>query len=596
MVLRMVFMWWLMSWFKGAKNPQQGAKLDPVSYSFPKFNKGELVDCYVFLTETASVRGGHYDLADLIWSETSVALAAQDPRNISYMYEPSKNVQNNGSLYLHAVLAKAGETINPADPDYNEDLVFGRAFNLITYFARPRNETGVKLLSGETFAEGVKKVRPDAGPREIISFLKPNISIQVVDHFVTYPKKGIPQPIAPHLQYGMDANYFPIIYFNDFWLLRDYLVPMNETVTNVTLHLDLGYISTSWWTLLLQMDQSFSMQRGMGMQAEGEADELKRIFLEGNPILLAVTMVVSLLHTVFDMLAFKNDIGFWKNNKSMEGLSARSVIINAVCQLIILLYLFDNETSYVVLFSSVVGTGIEFWKVTKAMNVTFDPAKFPYVKFSDRASYTKTKTKQYDEEATRYLSYVLYPCIVGYAIYALLYKSHKSWYSWVLSSLVGAVYLFGFILMCPQLYLNYKLKSVAHLPWRQMTYKFLNTIIDDLFAFVIKMPLLHRLSVFRDDLVFLVYLYQRWIYRVDPKRVNEFGWGGEPEAEQVDTAKTEDAAPLLPATDGSALVQQMEDKAQGSGEETCRQRLNASTTVEAVEAVASELEESRKDK
>ena len=27
-----------------------------------------------------------------------------------------------------------------------------------------------------------------------------------------------------------------------------------------------------------------------------------------------------------------------------------------------------------------------------------------------------------------------------------------------------------------QLYLNYKLKSVAHLPWRQMTYKFLNTV------------------------------------------------------------------------------------------------------------------------
>jgi len=53
-------------------------------------------------------------------------------------------------------------------------------------------------------------------------------------------------------------------------------------------------------------------------------------------------------------------------------------------------------------------------------------------------------------------------------------------------------------MMCPQLFINYKLKSVAHMPWRQMTYKFLNTIIDDLFAFVIKMPMLHRLSVFRD--------------------------------------------------------------------------------------------------
>jgi hypothetical protein len=36
-----------------------------------------------------------------------------------------------------------------------------------------------------------------------------------------------------------------------------------------------------------------------------------------------------------------------------------------------------------------------------------------------------------------------------------------------------------------------------------------NTIVDDLFAFVIKMPLLHRLSVFRDDLIFVIFLYQR---------------------------------------------------------------------------------------
>jgi hypothetical protein len=28
---------------------------------------------------------------------------------------------------------------------------------------------------------------------------------------------------------------------------------------------------------------------------------------------------------VFDMLAFKNDIGFWKDNKSMKGLSGEAV-------------------------------------------------------------------------------------------------------------------------------------------------------------------------------------------------------------------------------------------------------------------------------
>ena len=32
---------------------------------------------------------------------------------------------------------------------------------------------------------------------------------------------------------------------------------------------------------------------------------------------------------------------------------------------------------------------------------------------------------------------------------------------------------------------------------------------------------------FLTDIVFFIYLYQRWIYRVDPKRVNEFGTSGE---------------------------------------------------------------------
>ena len=53
-------------------------------------------------------------------------------------------------------------------------------------------------------------------------------------------------------------------------------------------------------------------------------------------------------------------------------------------------------------------------------------------------------------------------------------------------------------MMTPQLFINYKLKSVAHLPWRMLTYKALNTFIDDLFAFIIKMPTLYRLGCLRD--------------------------------------------------------------------------------------------------
>ena len=51
--------------------------------------------------------------------------------------------------------------------------------------------------------------------------------------------------------------------------------------------------------------------------------------------------------------------------------------------------------------------------------------------------------------------------------------------------------------------------------------------IVNIFFFEFFQPTMHRLSCFRDDLVFLIYLYQRWIYPVDTKRVNEFGQTGD---------------------------------------------------------------------
>jgi hypothetical protein len=51
--------------------------------------------------------------------------------------------------------------------------------------------------------------------------------------------------------------------------------------------------------------------------------------------------------------------------------------------------------------------------------------------------------------------------------------------------------------MTPQLFINYKLETVAHLPWRMLTSKAPNTFIDDLFTFVLKMSMLY--GYFRDS-------------------------------------------------------------------------------------------------
>lgn len=81
--------------------------------------------------------------------------------------------------------------------------------------------------------------------------------------------------------------------------------------------------------------------------------------------------------------------------------------------------------------------------------------------------------------------------------------------------------------MCPQIFINYKLKSVAHMPWRVLIYKAFNTFIDDVFAWWImaeRTTKKHRLMTLRDDLVFLVFLYQRYLYPVDASRPDEFGY------------------------------------------------------------------------
>merc|ERR1712203_1121005 len=135
----------------------------------------------------------------------------------------------------------------------------------------------------------------------------------------------------------------------------------------------------------------------------------------------------------------------------------------------------------------------------------------------------EASTAELDSTAIKYLSWVLYPFCLGGAIYSLVYTPHKSWYSCTIQTTVNEVYAFGFLFMLPQLFVNYKLKSVAHLPWRAFMYKAFNTFIDDLFAFIITMPTAHRVACFRDDVVFVVYLYQRYLYPVDKKRIDMSG-------------------------------------------------------------------------
>jgi len=314
---------------------------------------------------------------------------------------------------------------------------------------------------------------------QLLLYIKPTLTIQFVDlgAMDLPPRNNMPKQFADHIdwydgeQNEMDGKgwlYYPILYNSEFWISYGSLKEVNGTLMESVVDVSLEPVPMWKWQLQSGMVDNQRKQESFTGEEDDSNDMLRTMLLETNPYLLIVTAIVSVLHTVFDTLAFKNDISFFKNKKSMEGLSLRSMIVNAFFSLVILLYLADNDTSFMVLASNLVGLMIEFWKISKAITIKWEGGKIEWI---EAQSYKKSKTKVFDEIATSHLLFVTMPLVAGYGLYSLYFQKHKGWYSWILNTLVGFIYMFGFVMMTPQLFINYKLQSVAHLNWRTMTYK-----------------------------------------------------------------------------------------------------------------------------
>jgi len=504
----------------------------------------QLFDLRVYVTETAEL--ARFDEDKLVWYEPGLLYSSdgkredQTTRNINVTIAASADVRANlTSLWAHIYVSRLGTSPDPSSKQWAPLGTSAKHHPLIKQIKRKKVKATKNLLSGE-FKDNVSETEAadqNTGiESELVPHWKSELTINLVDDQTIYPNAAsIPPQVKDSLQIDESGPYMPVIFCNEMWSMRDSLVQVNSSTPKLPIALTFAPTTLMRWQLTAQMQTSMEMQATM--HGEDTMEEMRRMFAETSPWLLALTGFVSLLHTLFDFLAFKNDITFWKNNKSMKGISLKSMLLNLFFQTVIFLYLMDSETSWMILGSSGVGLLIEVWKVGKAIKSvrvhTPPECRLPRLEIIPADSYTLSETKVHDDEAMRYLSLLFYPLIVGYSVYSLSYESHKSWYSWLLGSIVGCVYTFGFIMMTPQLFINYKLKSTAHMPWKTFMYKALNTFVDDLFAFIIKMPTMHRLSCLRDDLIFVVYLYQRWCYGVDAKRANEYGQVELDEAEAV---------------------------------------------------------------
>ena len=317
--------------------------------------------------------------------------------------------------------------------------------------------------------------------------------------------------------------HFPI-HVNPFITPRDEYISLMDCPSIPSFEVTYKPIGMSYWMLSEILIRSFDNLEDNMKLNEYDIDSFKMLITGSSTLKLAIVYLVSLLHFVFEYLSIKSDLSFWKNRTNFNGISESSISMNVGMGLISALYVIEQGESKIALYFILIKMFMNLWKIYKMRK-----HEKPVTK---ELSADDLESIHDDEKrCMKYLFLILTPLVAIFCLYRLIYYKYRSWYSWGILSLTAASEVFGFVTMTPQIFMNHRLKSVEHLPWTALTYSFINTFIDDLFAFgIFRVPEVSRYSCLRDDIVFVVICVQRWLYK--DRRVATDDEGDEKETEE----------------------------------------------------------------
>ncbi|KAM8734816.1 lipid scramblase CLPTM1L-like [Acanthopagrus schlegelii] len=437
-------------------------------------------------------------------SQLNLALKI-DPFDPHSTYERQVNVslpqetRANGTLYAVVYVHKVG--VSPLE----DSREVHHAAQLTTYIAPTHTDV-----------QRDKQKRPSP-----VSHWRPHLSITMMSEDFTFNKAGLPSDVRRYMRVSQDGRqmiYLPLLLINELnFRVRD-LMEISSSTVQLPLTVSYEGLSLRGFRFWVHLQDVVYSLRQFGFTEEN-VDEIKETLVDSNLYLLVLTALITALQLICEFLALKNDISSWRKKKSMVGMSRKSVLWRSLSTLLIFLHLLE-ETSLLVLLPVGLGACVEVWKVFKVFNIQLKSSKLHVKKLDEE----ERKTVEYDAQASRYLSYLVYPLCISGAIFSLAYLRQKNYYSWLINSLVTGVYAFGFLSMAPQLFINYKMRSVSHLQGTVLMYRGVNTLISDLCSCASILSSSgsfcssHQLSCFRDELLFFLYLYQRRRYAHKARR------------------------------------------------------------------------------
>lgn len=246
-----------------------------------------------------------------------------DTREVETTIKVPKQVQNNGTLFAHFFVARTGHQLDPTAKDYNTaDAV---------HFLRPLNQylpkkKAKKLKNLLASSEEVDEEEEDDTPSvQTVSYYHPNFTISMIPDSGTQRFAQLQPAARQYVQLertgardlsGKNGWYYPILFLNTFWQLKSHMTELNSTVETLPLRFSLNNMANWKFNILAHIDESSKQsarQAAYGGPVPGGGDGsewemVKEILLDTNIWLLGTTGVVTILHMIFETLAFKSDI------------------------------------------------------------------------------------------------------------------------------------------------------------------------------------------------------------------------------------------------------------------------------------------------
>ena len=286
------------------------------------FENGTLFDLYVYLSE-AEEFDGFKDPDRLVWTKHGLVYGdwysgtlGDGTYSFSTQFAASEQLQKNGSIYMHSYVVAAGKSPDPTAGKgvYSKKWTIYKRKQLNKFKKKSYGKTA-NLLTGKTEATEEEQAKAKEGIKhEVFSHWHPNITINLVIDYTHWAPGQVPPPIDEFVEFTPSLqNYKPIFYANNYWNLNKEYQPINKTVETLNLTVTYQPISMFKWQMYSAQDMKnrFNIMANLMGDSENEhededQDSIKEAFLETNIYLLVITFVVSIVHSIFEFLAFKN--------------------------------------------------------------------------------------------------------------------------------------------------------------------------------------------------------------------------------------------------------------------------------------------------